>query len=84
MNSTHYGIVWVRNASLFFKAFHNGNPNRNEEKLRFILASSSVLNLKFSGLQIDSKIADSPHFGEDWSWVDSLLRWSWMKWNAPS
>src|SRR5437899_9607656 len=24
---------------------------------------TSVLNLKFSGLQIDSKIADSPHFG---------------------
>jgi hypothetical protein len=45
---------------------------------------TSVLNLKFSGLQIDSKIADSPYFGEDWSWVDALLRWSWMKWNAPS
>jgi hypothetical protein len=34
----------------------------------------SVPNLKFSGLQIDSKMADPPHFGEDWSWVDGLLR----------
>jgi hypothetical protein len=22
-----YGLVWVRNASLFFKAFQNGRPN---------------------------------------------------------
>lgn len=47
-------------------------------------AAASVLNLQFSGLQIDSKVADSPHFGEDWSWVDGLLRLSWMRWNAPS
>jgi hypothetical protein len=37
---------------------------------------SSVLNLKFSGLQIDSMIADPPDFGEGWLWVDGLLRWS--------
>jgi hypothetical protein len=35
-------------------------------------------NLKFNGRQIDAKIADSPHFGEDRSWLDALLRWSWM------
>jgi hypothetical protein len=45
---------------------------------------SSVLNQKFGGLQIDSMIADSPDFGEDWRWVDALLRWGWMRWNAPS
>jgi len=40
---------------------------------------SSVLNQKFDGLQIDSMIADSPVFGEDWRWVDALLRWNWMR-----
>jgi hypothetical protein len=35
----------------------------------------AVLNLKFVGLQIDSMIADSPDFGEDWLWVDALPRW---------
>jgi hypothetical protein len=34
-----------------------------------------VLILKFVGLQIDSMIADSPDFGEDWLWVDALPRW---------
>ena len=27
MNSLAYEIVWVRNASLFFKAFQTGRPN---------------------------------------------------------
>jgi hypothetical protein len=27
VNSMPYGIVWVRKASLFFKAFQNGRPN---------------------------------------------------------
>jgi hypothetical protein len=35
-NSMLYEIVWVGSASLFFKAFQNGRPNWNEEKLRFI------------------------------------------------
>ena len=30
MNSMIYEIVWVRLASLFFKAFQNGCPNRKE------------------------------------------------------
>ena len=37
---------------------------------------SNVLNLKFGGLQIDSMIADSPDFGEDWRWVDALRLWN--------
>ena len=48
------------------------------------LQTASVLNLKFSGLQIDSMIAEPPDFGEDWLWVDALLRWSWMRWNVLS
>jgi hypothetical protein len=40
-----------------------------------VKAGTSVLNLKFAGLQIGSMIADSPDFGEDWSWVDALPRW---------
>jgi hypothetical protein len=35
---------------------------------------ASVLNLKFAGLQIDSMVANSPDFREDWSWVDALPR----------
>lgn len=45
---------------------------------------TSVLNPKFEGLQIDSMIADSPDFGEDWRWVDALRRWSWIRWNVLS
>jgi len=45
---------------------------------------ASVLNPKFYGLQIDSMIADSPDFGEDWRWVDALCRWSWIRWNVLS
>ena len=48
------------------------------------LLGTSVLNLKFDGLQIDSMIADSPGFGEDWSWVDALPLWGLMRWNALS
>jgi hypothetical protein len=35
---------------------------------------ASVPSLKFGGLEIDSMIAESSHFGEDWLWVDALLR----------
>jgi len=38
-----------------------------------VQALGSVLNQKFGGLEIDSMIADSPDFGEDWRWVDALL-----------
>jgi hypothetical protein len=37
VNSMPYGIFWVRNASLFFKAFQNGRPNWNEERLQFVV-----------------------------------------------
>jgi hypothetical protein len=33
-NSMRYGTVWVGNASLFFKAFQDGRPNWNDEKVR--------------------------------------------------
>jgi hypothetical protein len=49
-----------------------------------IRMKASVRNLKFSGLQIDSMIADPPDFGEGWLWVDALVRWSLMRWNAVS
>jgi hypothetical protein len=48
------------------------------------LQTASVLNLKFSGLQIDSNMADAPHFGEDWLWADVLLRWNSMRLNLQS
>ena len=48
------------------------------------LLGTSVLNLKFDGLQIDPNIAESPDFGEDRLWVDGLPRWGSMRWNAPS
>jgi hypothetical protein len=37
-----YGIVWVRDASLFFKAFQNGCPNRKEEKRRSICGGPNI------------------------------------------
>ena len=49
---------------------------RGIRRIAIIRLFPSVLNLKFSGLQIDSMIADPPDFGEGWLWVDGLLRWS--------
>jgi len=42
VNSMLHGIVWVRNTSLFFKAFQNGCPNRNEEKRRSICGGPKI------------------------------------------
>jgi hypothetical protein len=64
------------------------NASNQESRARFDSnrngKGSSVLNQKFGGLQIDSMIADSPDFGEDWRWVDALLRSNWMRWNTLS
>jgi hypothetical protein len=34
VNPMPYGIVWVRNASLFFRVFQNGRPNWEAEDLK--------------------------------------------------
>jgi hypothetical protein len=45
---------------------------------------TSVLNLKFGGLRIDSMIADSSGFGEDGHGSTLYPRWGSMRWNALS
>jgi hypothetical protein len=45
---------------------------------------TSVLNLKFGGLRIDSMIADSSGFGEDGHGSTLYARWGSMRWNALS